>query len=397
MKIALLENIHKVAQDKLQTKGFEVDHFTQSYGGDELIDLLKGYQAVGIRSKTMLTPDVLQASRHLVAVGCFCIGTNQVDLGTAKSLGIPVFNAPHSNTRSVAELVLAEMVALSRNLFDMSMGVHHGHWQKSATGSYEVRGKTVGIVGFGHIGSQVSILAEAFGMKVVYYDILKKLPLGNSQQMESLDELLAVSDFVTLHVPETPETKEMIGARQLQLMKKGSYLINASRGTVVDLDALRTHLVSGHIAGAAIDVYPSEPERNNDEGFSSPLQKCKNVILTPHIGGSTQEAQYKIGQEVAESLDQFLSLGLTVGAVEFPNIQPSLEVKGRRLLNVHKNVPGVLGEINSIVSQAGINIHSQQLSTDEEIGFLIMDIEKGHEEAFQKIYALPTSIKTRLI
>ncbi len=397
MKIALLENIHKVAKEKLSAKGYEVELFTQSFADDELVSILKNFDAVGIRSKTQLTQEVLMASAHLNVVGCFCIGTNQVDLTAAKRLGIPVFNAPHSNTRSVAELVLAEMVALSRNLFDMSSKVHMGQWQKSASGSFEVRGKTVGIVGFGHIGSQVSILAEAFGMKVVYYDVIKKLPLGNSLQMDSLDELLRESDFVTLHVPETTDTRNMMGPDQISRMKRGSYLINASRGSVVDLESLKVALNSGHLAGAAIDVYPSEPQKNDDEGFASPLQNCKNVILTPHIGGSTQEAQFKIGQEVAESLDQFITLGQTMGAVEFPNVQSSPAIKGRRLINVHKNVPGVLGGINSIVSQAGINIHSQQLSTDEEIGYLIMDIEAGHLQAFEKIDQLPTSIKTRLI
>jgi len=397
MKIALLENIHKIAKEKLIAKGHDVELFTQSFADEELVSILKDFEAVGIRSKTQLTQEVLTASPHLNVIGCFCIGTNQVDLSAAKKLGIPVFNAPHSNTRSVAELVIAEMIALSRNLFDMSTLVHRGKWQKSANGSYEVRGKTVGIVGFGHIGSQVSILAEAFGMKVVYYDVIKKLPLGNSSQVESLEDLLRESDFVTLHVPETSDTRNMMGPDQISRMKQGAYLINASRGSVVDLDCLRDALTSGHLAGAAVDVYPSEPQKNDDEGFASPLQNCKNVILTPHIGGSTQEAQFKIGQEVAESLDQFITLGQTMGAVEFPNVQSSPEIKGRRLLNVHKNVPGVLGGINSIVSQAGINIHSQQLSTDEEIGYLIMDIETGHVEAFEKINQLPTSIKTRLV
>jgi D-3-phosphoglycerate dehydrogenase len=296
----------------------------------------------------------------------------------------------------VAELVLCEVVALSRNLFDMSSKVHRGDWQKSAAGSYEVRGKTIGIVGYGHIGSQVSILAEAFGLNVIYYDVMKKLPLGNSHQVGSLKELLETSDFVTLHVPETPETKKMIGADEISQMKKGSYLINASRGTVVEIPALKKALDEGHLGGAAVDVYPSEPKKNS-EGFQTELQNCRNVILTPHIGGSTQEAQYKIGKEVAESLDLFFSTGQTMGAVEFPNVQVSKDIRGRRLLNVHKNVPGVLGDINSIVSQAGINIHSQMLSTDEEIGFLLMDIEAGHNEAFDEISSLKTNIKTRLI
>ncbi len=396
MKIALLEGIHDIAKESLIQQGYQVELFKQSFADQELIDLLQNFDAVGIRSKTQMTEKVLANTRHLNAIGCFCIGTNQVDLGAAKKLGIPVFNAPHSNTRSVAELVLCEVVALSRNLFDMSSKVHKGTWQKSAAGSYEVRGKTIGIVGYGHIGSQVSILAEAFGLNVIYYDVMKKLPLGNSHQVNTLEELLEQSDFITLHVPETPETKKMIGTKELRRMKKGSYLINASRGTVVEITALKEALNEGQLAGAAVDVYPSEPKKNSD-GFQSELQNCQNVILTPHIGGSTQEAQFKIGQEVSESLDVYFSTGQTVGAVDFPNIQASKEIKGRRLLNVHRNVPGVLGDINSIVSQAGINISSQMLSTDEEIGFLIMDIEAGHNEAFDKISQLPTNIKTRLI
>ena len=396
MKIALLEGIHGIAKENLESKGLEVELFKQSFADQELIDLLKNFDCVGIRSKTQMTEKVLQNSKHLTAIGCFCIGTNQVDLNSAKKLGIPVFNAPHSNTRSVAELVISEVVALSRNLFDMSMNVHKGVWQKSATGSFEVRGKTIGIVGYGHIGSQVSILAEAFGMKVLYYDVVKKLPLGNSQQTESLNELLQNSDFVTLHVPETPETKKMIGKKEISLMKDGACLLNLSRGTVVDIDALRGAIESEKIKGAAVDVYPSEPKKNS-EGFQTGLQNCRNVILTPHIGGSTQEAQYKIGQEVSESLDLYISQGQTMGAVDFPNIQVSKDIRGRRLINVHRNVPGVLGDINSIVSKAGINIHSQMLSTDDEIGFLLMDIEKGHEQALDEISQLSTNIKSRLI
>lgn len=396
MKIALLENIHPVAKEQLEAKGHKVDLYKQAFAGDELVKLLQSYEALGIRSKTHLTSEVLDKSKHLTAIGCFCIGTNQVELATARKLGIPVFNAPYSNTRSVAELVLCEMVALSRTLFDLSQMVHQGSWQKTAAGSFEVRGKTVGIVGYGHIGSQVSILAESFGMKVIFYDIVKKLPLGNTRSVESLEELLEQSDFVTLHVPETPETKKMIGAKQIKKMKKGAYLINASRGTVVELDALKDALQSDHLGGAAVDVYPTEPE-GNSEGFKTELQNCRNVILTPHIGGSTQEAQFNIGQEVAESLEQFFSRGQTLGAVEFPNVQAPQMIRGRGLVNVHKNVPGVLGDINSIVSLAGINIHSQLLATDENIGFLLMDIEKGHDEAFQKISQLKTSIKTRLL
>ena len=341
MKVVLLENIHPVAKDSLEEKAFSVELHNASYSDKELVEILKNFDAVGIRSKTHLTEEVLKQASHLVAIGCFCIGTNQVDLRAAKKLGIPVFNAPYSNTRSVAELVMCEVVALSRGLFDLSSKVHQGVWQKTAHGSYEVRGKTIGIIGYGHIGSQVSILAEAFGLKVLYYDVLKKLPLGNSQAVESLDELLQQSDFVTLHVPATSETKEMITKTQLNKMKKGSYLINASRGNVVKIDDLRESLNSGHLEGAAIDVYPSEPE-SNSEGFQTQLQNCRNVILTPHIGGSTQEAQFNIGKEVSEALFQFFTTGLTMGSVEFPNIQPPSQIRGRRLLNVHKNQTMVL-------------------------------------------------------
>lgn len=396
MKIALLENIHPVAKESLEEKGFKVELHKQSYSGDELVEVLKGFDAVGIRSKTQMTEEVLKKSPHLMAIGCFCIGTNQVNLNAAKKIGIPVFNAPYSNTRSVAELVMCEVIALSRSLFDLSSLVHKGSWQKTAQGSYEVRGKTLGIVGYGHIGSQVSILAEAFGLKVLFYDVVKKLPLGNAQSVETMDELLEKSDFVTLHVPATPETKNMMNKTQIAKMKKSSYLINASRGSVVDIESLASALQSEELAGAAVDVYPSEPKSNSD-GFESQLQKCKNVILTPHIGGSTQEAQLNIGKEVSEALSLFLTTGQTSGAVEFPNIQPPAQIRGHRLLNVHRNVPGVLGDINSIVSNAGINIHSQLLSTDDEIGYLLMDIEKGHQEAFSKVNALSTSLKTRLL
>lgn len=396
MRIVLLENIHPIAKKSLEEKGHSVELHKPSYSGKELVDVLKGFDAVGIRSKTHMTEEVLKQSSHLMSIGCFCIGTNQVDLTAAKKLGIPVFNAPYSNTRSVAELVMCEIVALSRSLFDLSSLVHKGQWQKTATGSFEVRGKTLGIVGYGHIGSQVSILAEAFGLKVLFYDIIKKLPLGNSHSVDSLDELLKQSDFVTLHVPATSDTDNMMTAKKLSKMKKGAFLINASRGTVVDIAALKEALDSNHLAGAAIDVYPSEPESNSD-GFSSELQNCKNVILTPHIGGSTEEAQFNIGLEVSEALDQFLTTGQTLGSVEFPNVQPTFQIRGNRLVNVHKNVPGVLGEINSIVSKAGANINAQLLSTDDEIGYLVMDIEQGHQEVFNKINALSTSIKTRLL
>lgn len=396
--ILLVENIHPIAKEKLEAEGFNVDLISHSPSEDELISLLSKYQALGIRSKTRITPKVLEHSEHLFAIGAFCIGTNQIDLIESKKRAVPVFNAPHSNTRSVAELVIAEMICLSRQLADRSMMAHKGDWAKSATGSNEVRGKTLGIIGYGHIGSQVSILAESLGLRVYFYDTVKKLSLGNAKPVSTLDELLELSDFVTLHVPESPETFNMIGTEQLSRMKKGSYLINASRGSVVDIEALVEVLESGHIAGAAIDVFPQEPA-SNKEKFSSPLQGRKNVILTPHIGGSTEEAQKAIGEEVAESFRRFLKNGSTSGAVNFPNVDLPTKKETSRIMNVHQNRPGVLGEINMIISQTGANIESQYLSTDEEIGYLVIDVNSSTaaKEIASKIQDLPTSIKTRVV
>lgn len=397
LKILLVENIHSVAKENLISEGFQVDLISHAPSEEELLKTLPNYDVVGIRSKTMLTKEVLKKNPHLTAIGCFCIGTNQVDLLTARECGIPVFNAPHSNTRSVAEMVIAEMISLSRQLGDRNMKAHVGEWIKSAEGSREVRGKTVGIVGYGHIGSQVSILAEAFGMKVAFYDVVKKLPLGNAVSKSSLEELLAVSDFVTLHVPETPETKDMIGAKELSQMKKGSSLINASRGTVVVIDALVEALKSKHVAGCAIDVFPEEPA-SNKEKFKSPLQGVPNVILTPHIGGSTEEAQYAIGIEVAESFRRYLKIGSSSGAVNFPNVDLPVKQGTSRILNVHKNEPGVLGEINGLISKAGANIEGQYLSTDEKIGYLVMDVHSTHADALAAdIGKLARSIRTRVV
>lgn len=396
-KILLLENIHEAAQLRLQEFGFEVTRLGYAPEDAELCQLLPQFQAVGLRSKTELTQKALQAADNLLVAGCFCIGTNQVDLSFANRRGVPVFNAPHSNTRSVAELVIAEMIALSRQLGDRNTLAHQGGWMKSADGANEVRGKTIGIIGYGHIGSQVSILAEALGLRVVFYDVIKKLPLGNAVSSLSLSELLKISDFVTLHVPETEQTKEMIGARELKAMKKGSYLINASRGTVVDIEALAETIKNKHLAGCAIDVFPEEPASNKDK-LSSPLQGLSNVILTPHIGGSTQEAQYAIGLEVAESFVRFFTRGSTLGAVNFPQVDLPLADGTKRILNVHRNEPGVLGEINSVVSKFGANIRAQTLSTDQHIGYLIMDVEKAEAaELGQNIGALPRSIRTRVI
>jgi D-3-phosphoglycerate dehydrogenase len=396
-KILLLENIHPVAKTHLESEGFSVDLLSYAPTEDELCTLLAKYQVVGLRSKTEITEKVLQANPHLLAAGAFCIGTNQIQLNAANSLGIPVFNAPYSNTRSVAELVIAEMIALSRQLGDRSMAAHKGEWIKSAEGSKEVRGKTLGIVGYGHIGSQLSVLAEALGLNVIFFDIIKKLPLGNARSITTLEELLTKSDFVSLHVPETPQTKDMITSRELAMMKKGSFLINASRGTVVVIEALVEALKTRHIAGCAIDVFPIEPS-SNKERFISPLQNLSNVLLTPHIGGSTEEAQYAIGLEVAESFIRFLSSGSTQGAVNFPQVDVPLQKNSHRILNIHRNEPGVLGEINSVVSKAGANILAQSLATDNQIGYLIMDLEKAEaREVEREISKLKRSLRTRLL
>ncbi len=397
VKILLVENVHSVAKERLLEEGFAVDLITHSPSEDELVKLMANYQVLGLRSKTEVTAKVLQENKHILSIGCFCIGTNQVDLQQANSEGVPVFNAPHSNTRSVAELVMGEMVCLSRQLGDRNTSAHRGDWQKSADGAHEIRGKTLGIVGYGHIGSQVSILAEAFGMKVFFFDIIKKLPLGNASAVHSLNELLVQSDFVTLHVPETIQTKDMIGSAELSKMKKGAYLINASRGTVVVIDALAEALRSSHLGGCAIDVFPEEPA-SNKEKFQSPLQGLKNVILTPHIGGSTEEAQYAIGLEVAESFSRYLKIGSTSGAVNFPSVDLPIHRGSRRILNVHRNEPGVLREINSIVSNAGANIQAQYLSTDARIGYLVMDVEKADALPLsEEIRKLSRSIRTRVV
>ncbi|MFZ4404411.1 MAG: phosphoglycerate dehydrogenase [Pseudobdellovibrionaceae bacterium] len=397
IKILLVENIHNVAKQKLVDDGFSVTTLTYAPSEDELIRILPDYQVLGLRSKTEVTEKVLRANPHLLAIGCFCIGTNQVNLKVAQELGIPVFNAPHSNTRSVAELVICEMVALSRQLGDKSSKAHLGDWVKSADGAKEVRGKTLGIVGYGHIGSQVSILAEAMGLKVIFYDVIKKLPLGNAYAAGSLDELLSVSDFVSLHVPETKQTKQMITQEQLSKMKKGSFLINASRGTVIVIEDLVVALKEKHLAGCAIDVFPVEPA-SNKEKFVSPLQGLSNVILTPHIGGSTEEAQYSIGLEVSESFRRFLKVGSSLGAVNFPQVDLPMKEDTARIFNIHKNEPGVLGQINGLISAAGLNVEGQSLSTSEKIGYLLIDLSGGSVTALaDHIQALPRSLRTKIL
>jgi len=396
-KILLLENIHASADEILLADGFEVERVPGALGAEELRARVAAMDVLGIRSKTRVTEAVLDAAPRLLAVGCFCIGTDQVALRAANARGVPVWNAPFSNTRSVAELVIAEIVMLSRQLGDRVSEMHAGRWRKVAAGSYEVRGKTLGIVGYGHIGSQVGVLAEALGLRVLTYDIAARLPLGNARPCASLDDLLGTSDFVTLHVPETPLTIGMIGAAQLARMRKGAYLLNASRGRVVDLAALAASLRAGHLAGAAVDVYPSEPESNSD-GFACELRGVPNVILTPHIGGSTVEAQESIGREVAASLAKFVTTGITIGAVNFPQVDLPPIAGKHRLLNVHRNVPGVLRDINRIASDLEANVSSQVLATDPDIGYLVMDLDQdvAHPLA-DRVATLPTNIRTRVL
>jgi D-3-phosphoglycerate dehydrogenase len=397
IKILLLENVHPVATEAFRAEGFQVETIKGALPAAELIQRVRDVHVLGIRSKTQVTPAVIAEARRALAIGAFCIGTNQIALGDACRAGAPVFNAPFSNTRSVAELILAEVVVLARHLGDRSREVHDGQWRKVATGSHEVRGRTLGIIGYGHIGSQVGVLAEAFGMRVVFFDVSAKLPMGNNRSMPRLEEVLAISDFVTLHVPETAQTKYMIGPDELAAMKPGACLLNASRGTVVRIDALADAIRRGHVGGAAVDVYPEEPEANSD-GFATPLRGLANVILTPHIGGSTEEAQEAIGREVATSLIKYINAGSTTGAVNFPAVELPLAKDAHRILNVHKNVPGVLRDINRIVSDHNANIRAQMLATDADIGYLIMDLDQDVSQDVKRgIAALPTSIKTRIL
>ncbi|HEX4454553.1 MAG TPA: phosphoglycerate dehydrogenase [Kofleriaceae bacterium] len=396
IKVLLLENIHPIAAEAFRADGFAVETLKTALPEAELAAKIRDVHILGIRSKTQITPKVLDEARRLLAIGAFCIGTNQIDLVHSNKVGTPAFNAPFSNTRSVAELIIAEIVMLSRQLGDRVREVHSGKWRKLATGSHEVRGHTLGIVGYGHIGSQIGVLAESFGMRVVFYDVMAKLPMGNNRSV-AFDELLATADFVTLHVPETPQTKNMIGAAELARMKPGACLLNASRGTVVVIDALAEALRSGHIGGAAVDVYPAEPESNSD-GFESALRGLSNVLLTPHIGGSTEEAQEAIGREVSASLMKFINQGATTGAVNFPQVELPMPSRAHRILNTHRNVPGVLRDINRIVSDLHANIRAQLLSTDSEIGYLIMDLDQDVSQAVNKAVAeLPTSIRTRIL
>jgi D-3-phosphoglycerate dehydrogenase len=400
IQVVLLEGISPSAADTFRAAGYSniVTH-AKALPEEELRRAIAGAHFIGIRSRTQLTAGVLAEARRLLAVGCFCIGTNQVDLEAAELAGIPVFNAPYSNTRSVAELVLAEAIMLLRGIPQKSAQCHRGGWSKSAAGSHEARGKTLGIVGYGHIGTQVGELAEALGMHVQFHDIETKLALGNARAARDLDELLAASDVVTLHVPETPATRWMIGPDQLARMKPGAHLVNASRGTVVEIDALAAALRSGHVGGAAVDVFPEEP-KGNDDPLRSPLCGLDNVILTPHVGGSTLEAQDNIGIEVAAKLVRYSDNGSTLSAVNFPEVTLPEHAGSHRLLHIHRNVPGVLSKINDIFGERGINIDGQFLRTDAQVGYVVIDVsaaDAAAEELRGALAAIPGTLRTRVL
>jgi D-3-phosphoglycerate dehydrogenase / 2-oxoglutarate reductase len=397
IKILLLEGLHQSAVQSFKSQGYSnIEYIKTSLPEDELIERIKDVHFIGIRSRTQLTEKVLAAADKLVAIGCFCIGTNQVDLTAALKRAIPVFNAPFSNTRSVAELVLGQIIMLLRGIPQRNAAAHRGEWQKTANNSYEARGKTLGIIGYGHIGTQLSIMAENIGMRVQFYDIEDKLVLGNATQV-NFATLLKTSDVISLHVPETAQTKNMIGEAELQLMKQGSILINASRGTVVDIDALTETLRANKLAGAAIDVFPVEP-KGNDEEFVSPLREFDNVILTPHIGGSTQEAQENIGFEVAGKMVKYSDNGSTLSAVNFPEVSLP-EHKGRsRLLHIHKNQPGVMTKINEAFAKHNINIAGQYLQTNADIGYVVIDIDSDDvEQALNELKAIPGTLRARVL
>jgi D-3-phosphoglycerate dehydrogenase / 2-oxoglutarate reductase len=397
IKFLLLEGVHQSAVDALHAAGYSnIDYYQKALPDDELKQKIADAHFVGIRSRTQLTNEVFAAAGKLIAVGCFCIGTNQVDLAAATERGIAVFNAPFSNTRSVAELVIAEAILLLRGIAEKNAAAHRGEWMKSAVGSYEIRGKRLGIIGYGSIGMQLSVIAEGLGMEVCFTDVVNKLPLGNASQV-SLGELLATSDIVTLHVPETPSTQMMMGANELAQMKNGAILINAARGTVVDIDALANALRDNKLAGAAIDVFPEEPRGNNDE-FISPLREFDNVFLTPHIGGSTMEAQQNIGLEVADKLAKYSDNGTTTSSVNFPEVALPAHPGKHRLLHVHRNVPGILSAINQVFSENNINISGQYLQTNDKVGYVVIDIDSASSElALEKLSEIPDTIRCRIL
>lgn len=397
INILLLEGVHSAAAELFKEAGYsQVSCMPKAPSAKDLATKLQTTHILGLRSRSQLTAELLQQAPRLLAVGCFCIGTNQVDLPAAELLGIPVFNAPYSNTRSVAELVLAEIILLLRQVPAKSTACHQGQWEKSAEASFETRGKTLGIIGYGHIGSQLGVLAESLGMHVVYHDIENKLPLGNARAVTKA-KLLKESDVISLHVPETPQTKLMIGAAELQQMKPQSIFINASRGSVVDIPSLAKSIKSKHLLGAAVDVFPKEPS-SNQESFKSPLQGLSNVILTPHIGGSTLEAQANIAVEVASKLLRYSDNGSTLSAVNFPEVALPSHDGRSRLLHIHQNKPGVMNLINEVFSAANINIAGQYLQTSSQIGYVVIDVElKEIEPLLQRLKAIPGTVKTRVL
>jgi D-3-phosphoglycerate dehydrogenase len=400
IRVLLLEGVNDSAVELFQGAGYtSLTRLTRALGGDELHQALKGVHILGIRSRTQITDTVLSHADRLITIGCFSVGTNQVQLGAARARGVPVFNAPFSNTRSVAELVIGEIIMLFRRIFPRSVGAHRGEWDKSAKGSREVRGKVLGIVGYGNIGSQLSTMAEAIGMRVIFFDLTDKLRHGNTEPVASLQDLLAASDVVSLHVPENRGTQGMIGAAEIALMRPGSFLINNSRGTVVDLDALAAALRSGHLAGAAVDVFPEEPSANG-EVFRSPVQGLDNVILTPHIGGSTEEAQERIGAEVARKLVDYSDVGSTLGAVNFPQVQLPPRPSGTRFIQVQENMPGMLGRLNEVFAHRGVNIAAQYYQTDGSVGYVVLDADGSAFDGravVEEIRGLPGTIRARML
>lgn len=398
IRFLLLEGVHESAVNTLKKAGYtNIEYLKTSLGQEELIEKIADAHFVGIRSRTQLTEEVFAAAKKLIAVGCFCIGTNQVDLKAATRHGVAVFNAPYSNTRSVAELVLAEAILLLRGVPEKSALAHRGGWLKSANNSYEIRGKKLGIVGYGSIGSQLSVLAEGLGMKVFFYDVVTKLPLGNASQVDSMDDLLATCDIVSLHVPETHATQNMMGEAEFAKMKAGSIFINAARGTVVDIDALCAVLKSKKLLGAAIDVFPVEP-KSNDEEFISPLREFDNVILTPHVGGSTIEAQENIGFEVGEKMATYSDTGTSITSVNFPEVALPTHPNNHRILHIHQNIPGVMSEINQALSENNINILGQYLQTNEDVGYVVVDVNKECSAlAKEKLNKVTGTIRCRIL
>lgn len=397
LKVVLLEGIHDAAARVFESDGVRTDQISTSPNRTAITELLADAHLVGIRSKTRITREMLEGARRLLAIGCFCIGTDQVDFEAAASMGIAVFNAPFSNTRSVAELTIAEAVMLTRRVFEKSEQMHRGSWDKSSEGAHEIRGRTLGIIGYGHIGAQVSVLAEAMGMRVLFYDVASKLSLGNAAGQDSLDELLAASDIVTVHVPASEHTEGLISAETLSKMKPGAMLINNARGKVVDIPALRRALESGRLGGAALDVFPVEPS-GRDEPFRSELRGMRNVILTPHIGGSTMEAQADIGKSVAERLVSFVNTGSTGTAINLPQIDAPAHPGVHRVLHFHRNVPGVLGRINTSLAQASINVRAQRLETSGEVGYVVLDVDPTDSQAaLESLDAIPETIRSRVL